>query len=91
MHRPPRFYQENKDEKPFKWNRSPSKDNNSNNGQERPTRENIQYIKRRHMTSLNATLTEVLTTIKGKYFVQYPSSMVSPLHTHTPLRILHAP
>jgi hypothetical protein len=36
---PPRFYQKVEDEKPFKWNRSPTKDNNSKKCQKKPMRE----------------------------------------------------
>jgi hypothetical protein len=32
---------------------------------------------------LNATLTEVFTTIEGKQFVQYPLRMRSPSNTRT--------
>jgi hypothetical protein len=77
------FYQEVEDKKSFKWNRSPTKDNNSKKCHKRAIRECMQYPERRYTTPLNITLTKVLTTIKRKDFVQYSSLMVSPSHTHT--------
>lgn len=84
-YKPPSLYQEVEDEKPFKWNRSPTEDNNSKKCQKRPIRECMQYPEKRYTTPLNITLTKVFTTIKRKDFVQY-SYGVAFTHKHTPTR-----
>jgi len=66
-HKPPSFYKEVQNEKPFKQNHSPNRNNNS---KKRLVKKYITYPKRRYTTPLNATLRKVFTAIKRKDFIQ---------------------
>jgi len=82
-HRPPCFYQEVEDEKPFKQNRYSCRDNNSKKGQKMPVKDHIQYPDRRHMTPINANLMKYLQPLREKtLFSIHPSYGVTFTNTH---------
>lgn len=81
-HGPLRFLKENFPQRSPKQDRSSRRDNNPRKSWNKLIKEHMTYPETL-TTLLNATLTEVFTTIEGKQFVQYPLRMRSPSNTRT--------